>query len=375
MAKNSVRITSCLVMALMFCAGVIAQDRGLASVAGDRYVISARAGAVNFAEGSVEVNRGGRNSAVRVGEEIEVGERLSTGANGRAEILLNPGSYMRVGANSSLELATTALDDLRIKMYGGSAMFEVFASDKFRVSIIAPKGRLTLIESGIYRVDVAANGMATVNVWDGLAELGDGPRTEVKKSRSGTIGTGTSIVVKFDRHNKDELVTWSKTRGKELAKATQAIKDRAMRGALINSFNGGRWGFYNSFGLWVRDASFGRYCFLPFGAGWYSPYGYGYGNSIWWYNLPPVIYQVQPTAPQNGIKTRTRTDGLEETARISRRPPFMQMETERVVNQPIHQLPDYTRDRTPSAPAAPVPVYVPAPIYDPVPSQTGSKPR
>ena len=47
---------------------------------------------------------------------------------------------------------------------------------------------------------------------------------------------------------------------------------------------------YNSFGLWVYDPQFGRHCFLPFGYGWSSPYGYGFGTDIWWYRLPQAVY-------------------------------------------------------------------------------------
>jgi len=371
MSKSYLNFVPTLIIALVCCASINAQDRGLSSVAGDRYVISARAGGVNHIEGPVDVVRNGRKASLKSGEEIEVGERVSTGADGRSEILLNPGSYMRLDSNSSFELETTSLDDLKIKLHRGSAMFEVFASPKFRVSVIAPQGHLFLVESGIYRIDVDADGGASVYVWDGMARLGDRAMTEVGRSRTGTIATGRSAVAKFDRDERSEFVVWSKTRGKELAKASKEIKDRAMRSSLINSFNGGRWGFYNSFGLWVHDASIGRYCFLPFGSGWYSPYGFNYGNSIYWYNLPPVIYQVQPTNPQNGIKTRARAEGDTEIDRGMRRPPFRQMETDRSSNLPVRQVMDPTRDRSPSPPT---PVYRPAPVYVPVPANNGSRP-
>lgn len=374
MSKNYLRIACGLTIVLSFGAFAQAQDRTLASVAGEKYVISARAGGVNYVSGDVKINRSGRSSSLNEGDEIETGELLSTGASSRAEILLNPGSYMRVDANSSVELAETSLDDLKVKIHAGSAIFEVFASNKFRVAVASPRGRVFLVESGIYEVNVDARGAATVYVWEGLATLDAPAAPEVKRSRAGTIADGTATIAKFDRDDeRSEFVSWSKARGKELAKATQAIKDKTLRPSLLNSFNAGGWGMYNSFGLWVRDWRTGRRCFLPFGHGWYSPYGYWYGNSIWWYNLGPVIFQPQPTSDPRGIKVRTRTEAGGDP-RISRQPPFRQIENEAArTKNPIRQVtPDYPTDRNPSGP-----VYVPPPppIYVPIPVPTGTKSR
>jgi hypothetical protein len=65
---------------------------------GDRYIVSARAGGVNYVEGTVAVIRkSGRSGLLLKGDTLEVGDRVSTGANGKAEILLNPGSFLRLG--------------------------------------------------------------------------------------------------------------------------------------------------------------------------------------------------------------------------------------------------------------------------------------
>lgn len=373
MAKKSVSFVFCVGIAMLLGVSAFAQDNRITSAAGDKYVISAKAGGVNYTEGTVSiVRKNGRSGILLKGDELEIGDRVSTGVDGRVEILLNPGSYMRIGANSAFELKTTSLDDLKIRIDGGSAMFEVFADYDFKVSIVAPKARMTLVESGIYRVDVQRDGSAKISVWDGRVELGDVAKTEIKKGRVATIIGSNSSIAKFDRDDKDVFVAWSKARGKQLAKATTSLRNQAMRSSLINSFNSGRWGMYNSFGLWVFDSASGGSCFLPFGSGWYSPYGYGYGNSIWWYNLPPVIYYAPPTPNQSiyGVKTRIRGVG-DETVRDSE-PPFVKMENGSRDNQPIRSTPDYTTDRrTPSyTPSySPPPVVVAAP-----PPYTGARP-
>lgn len=385
MAK-SLRFVFCVAIAMLLGISASAQSSRVTSAAGDKYIISARAGGVNYTEGTVAVARNnGRSGQIIKGDELEIGDRVSTAENGRMEVLLNPGSYMRIGANTNFELKTTSLDDLKIRIESGTAMFEVFADNEFKVSIVSPKGRVTLVESGVYRIDVDKNGGVKISVWEGRAELGDVAKTEVKKGRVGTIFSNTASVDRFDRDDKDDLVAWSKTRGKQLAKTSASLKDRAIRGLLINSFNGGQWGMYNSFGLWVFDSAFGGSCFLPFGRGWYSPYGYGYGYGIGWYNLPPVVYYpptVTNTPNIYGPKTRARAIEVTPSENSSSardrgaRPPFVKMEnnvnTGARDNSPIRSMPDYTTERQSSG----TPVYSAPPvvIYN-APANTGSRPK
>ena len=121
---------------------VVAQDETLASAARDRFVISAKAGGVNYVEGTVGLarKRGGGGRLIK-GDTLEIGDRVSTGPDGRAEILLNPGSFIRIGPNSAFQFVTTSLDDLRLRVDRGSAVLEVFAAEDFRVGVTAGKGR------------------------------------------------------------------------------------------------------------------------------------------------------------------------------------------------------------------------------------------
>lgn len=271
-------------------------DKTVRSIAGDKWVITAEAGGVNYVEGYVSVLRpNGKSGRLLKGDTVGVGERVSTDATGRVEILLNPGSYVRVAGDSEFEFKTTSLEDLELKLNRGSAIFEVFATNDFRVSVQSPKGDAKLIESGVYRVDVLADGTTRLEVWKGKAEVGD---NVVKGGRASVSAGGDATVAKFDREEKDAFELWSRSRAKELAKANGDLKDRDMRAALMRSYLGGGWNTYNSFGLWVYNPRIGRYCFLPFGWGWYSPYGYGFGTDIWRYRLPHVVFM--PPRPQVG---------------------------------------------------------------------------
>ena len=45
------------------------------------------------------------------------GDAVRTGLDGRVEMLLNPGSYMRVGENSEFELADNSLNNLEVRLW------------------------------------------------------------------------------------------------------------------------------------------------------------------------------------------------------------------------------------------------------------------
>src|SRR5258706_3087342 len=305
MMRMNFRVLLTLTIGVFAVSGIAAQGTSIRTSAADKYLISAKAGGVNYTEGAVTIiHASGRSGTLLKGDQLEIGDRVSTGESGRAEILLNPGSYLRVGANSAFEFKTTSLDDLQIKLDSGSAMFEVFATTKFRVNISTPKEKLTIFETGIYRVDLKPDGSGTLAVTEGKAVVGPiANLTLVTSGKMASFGSGPITVAKFNSGKRDELAEWSKTRGKELVKLTASLQQNTLRNSLFNSFNGGGWNFYNSFGLWIRDPFSGLFCFMPFGSGWYSPYGRGYGGGIT--NIIPVyIPPVNPTIDRTDLSRR-----------------------------------------------------------------------
>jgi hypothetical protein len=259
-----------------------AQNNKRISTVKDTYVISAKAGGVNFVAGKVElVRRDGNISSLKKGDAVEVGEKVSTAEGGKAEILLNPGSFVRLNGNSEFEFISTSLDDLQLRLNGGSAILEVLTTSDFQVVVSTPKSSFSIIKSGIYRVDALGDGTAKLEVWKGKAQVGEGKAAVLKGGQTTVLNSSQLAVVKFDRDNKDDFELWSKERAKELDKINEKLRGRDLNRALIYTFASNRGGFQNSFGLWVRDPFSQNYCFLPFGYGWSSPYGHFYDRSVY----------------------------------------------------------------------------------------------
>ena len=262
------------------------------------YVISAKAGVVNFVSGNVSVARlDSKSGHLLKGDNVEVGEKVSTGTDGKAEILLNPGSYVRLAANAEFEFITTSLDDLQLKLTSGSGMFEVIADKEFKITVDTGKSRFYLIKSGVYRIDVLENGAGKISVWKGKAQIGDLKATTVKGGKSASLVDGQVAVAKFDKDNKSDLEIWSKDRAKEIAKINEKLIQRDMNRSLMSTINQNGFSSFGGYGLWVFDASSRSSCFLPYSYGWSSPYGYNYNQSIWSYSAPATVFY---NTTQNG---------------------------------------------------------------------------
>jgi hypothetical protein len=357
-----------LALAILNVSAALGQDQTIRSAAGDKYIISAKAGGVNYVEGSVNVIRAaGKSGLLLKRDTLEVGDKVSTSDNGRAEILLNPGSYLRLAENSVFEFKTTALEDLQLQLDRGSAILEVYAADDFKVSVNSPKEKFDLIQTGVYRIDIAADGKGRIEVWKGKAEVGD---SVLKGGKVGVTSEGQVAVAKFDRDDRDEFETWSKLRAKELAKVTNDLKDKELRTSLMRSFLGGRWNMYDSFGLWVYSSRLGRHCFLPFGYGWSSPYGFGFGTDIWWYNLPRVVYyppvnRPPVSAPPAGGRGEYPGDRRPPRPPMAKQPPFVDMQGGSSTGPKYGRGIDKRGDDDSGGYNPGRPVYSPGPVFSP----------
>lgn len=382
MKKKLWYVLSLSLITVLFSAFVSAQEnRRTVSSASSLYVVSAKAGAVNFVEGKVTVTRKtGKSGYLLKTDELEIGDVVSTGADGRAEILLNPGSFVRLGQNSTFEFATTALEDLQLKLTGGSAMFEVITDNNFTFAVNTPKAKFYIVKTGVYRVDVLNDGAGRIEVWKGRAQLGDAAATELKGGRQATLNGNQATVSRFDRDNKDALELWSKTRAKELDRVNARLQNSALRTSLMSSYYRTRWSLYDSYGLWIYSRFDGSYCFLPFGYGWSSPYGYYYDRDIWYYNLPPVIYNSPPppNTPPGALtsgSTRSEKFGNHPTVRdnapVRIVPPFQRVQKD-IGQYPAEQQTNSSPSFPTMIPSAPMPAP-PPPVVIQAPTAPGRK--
>ncbi len=272
------------VLAALVCASQ-AQDR-------EKFVISARAGGVNSVNGSVMVTRQGQAAQLlTIQDELSPGDVVATRPGSQVEVLLNPGSYLRVGENSEFTLVDNSLNNLVIKLTKGSAIIEATAGEDadLQINVLANEHRLVIIRSGIYRINVQP-GSAELLVRKGRVLPDDNPTGIVKGGMKVTYTESGPLTARLDKKDQEQFDLWSKQRAETLARANQKISSRAVNGYLA-SLSPFEWAFSaaNPWGLWAYSATWGGYTFVPFHYGWSSPYGHYYGHycEIWPFRAGP----------------------------------------------------------------------------------------
>lgn len=253
----------------------------------EKFVISARAGGVNAVTGRASMRPHGNAEwqQLTIKEDLEAGDVVKTGLDGRVEMLLNPGSYMRVGENSEFELADNSLENLEVRLLRGTAIVEVTGADdeELFIGITTPHTRMSIIRRGLYRVNVIPGDATELIVRKGRVILED-THTKVKGGNKVVFNAGSFSVAKLKEADKDRdtVEVWSKDRAQTLAKANSQISGRMIL-ALARSFDSdwGMNGYGRRGGFWWYNADWNCYTLVPFNFGWSSPYGGSYSSSFY----------------------------------------------------------------------------------------------
>lgn len=251
----------------------------------EKFMISAKAGGVNAITGQADVHPKGESDwqQLSITDDLDAGDRVRTANDGRVEILLNPGSYLRVGGDSEFELSNNTLDNLELRLLRGTAIVEATGADglELNINISTPHTKLAIVRQGLYRLNVVPNDATELIVRKGRVILSDS-HTKVKGGNKVVFSATNVIVAKLTKEEKkvqEDVDNWSKERAETLAKANRRINDRMLTSAFA-SFR--EWDpFSRSYGLWFYNSRVGCYTFLPFYYGWGSPYGNSYSTSVY----------------------------------------------------------------------------------------------
>ena len=250
----------------------------------EKFVISAKAGGVNAVTGRVELKSysGADWSLLNVTDDLRAGDIVKTGMDGRVEMLLNPGSYLRVAQESEFELTNNSLDNLEVRVVRGTAIIEATGADEteLAINITTPHARMVIVKRGLYRVNVTADDTTELFVRKGRVMLAD-THTKVKEGNKVIFNGTTFSVAKMEKadKNKDAVEVWSKDRAETVARANNRIRTRDLNDVFAHHRNLSWGGFSSrSGGFWLFNPSYRCYTFMPFYYGWGSPYGGSYSS-------------------------------------------------------------------------------------------------
>ena len=115
------------------------------------YTVSARPGAVNYIEGTAYLNGNALSHAAARTSFLNVNDTLSTGS-GKAEVLLTPGVFMRLGDNSEIRMISPSLTDTQLEVKGGEVIIEAAGLVKENnIQVIEDGASITIRKNGLYR--------------------------------------------------------------------------------------------------------------------------------------------------------------------------------------------------------------------------------
>ena len=179
-------------------------------------VISTHSGLVYFFDGTVSL--GNQRLEQRFGRFPDIGEggELRT-ERGRAEVLLTPGVFLRVGENSSIRLLSNKLSDTRVEFLGGTAILEANEPAKnTAVTVTHKQWQIRLPGEGVYRIDSQP---AQVIVFKGKAEVSAGAGPESVAVRVGETLPLASVLVPEQTLNAatDDFKSWAMGRSQAVS--------------------------------------------------------------------------------------------------------------------------------------------------------------
>jgi hypothetical protein len=256
-----------------------------------QYVISSHSGVIQYVEGRAFL--GDKPIEPKFGQfpDIKENQEFRT-EDGRAEILLTPGVFLRLGENSAIRMLSTRLVNTRVEVLSGSAIIESNEMPKDNgIELVYKKDSVRLQKQGLYRLDTEP---AHFRVFEGEAVVTDPAGQLTLRSGKQTNLAGVLMAENFDRKadDQDALYRWSDRRASyvaqaNVASATSANASSGGYGSYGNYGNYGGLGFgglgygpgygYGSFlGGWAFNPMFGMYTYMPYSGFGYSPFGYTY---------------------------------------------------------------------------------------------------
>jgi hypothetical protein len=244
----------------LFAAGLVAMAQGGMP----------QPGAINYTEGQVSINgqaiHGARNTALQPGQILQT-------QDGKAEMLLTPGVFLRLNNHSQARLASSSITDTRVELLQGEAMVEAAQVEPANNLTIADAGYITQIDKrGIYEFNADT---PKVMVYDGEVTVHNGDRNvNVKKGHElALVATNEKLKTQgFDANNVDSLYSWSRLRSEYMAEAN-------MSSAQTILVSNPSW-FYGT--GWYWNPYFSSWAFVPGGGYFYSPFGFGFYSPAYW---------------------------------------------------------------------------------------------
>ncbi len=267
---------------------------------------------ISFINGDVSVKRGDSGEAVAaaVNAPLLAADTIATGPEARAEVQFDSGHRMRLGSEVEARLAEIQNGKYRMELAHGTVALSVIADTNAQAEVSTPNVSMRPTQRGLYRITVGDDGLTTITVRAGEAEIYSQKGTEKLSQGQSMEVRGNADDPEFQivaAIQRDEWDTWNEQRDQALSHVESyryvnpdisGAEELDGQGTWVNDpaygevwaprvgpdwapYREGRWAWEDYYGwTWVSSDPWG-----------WAPYHYGnwyYGSVGWcWY---PGIY-------------------------------------------------------------------------------------
>src|ERR1039458_9940913 len=266
-------------------------------------------GRISMIHGEVSTQRGdsGDWSAAVLNQPVVNGDKVSTGAGGRAEVQLDYANILRLGSNAQANIANFTNEHIQIQLGQGLANYSVFNEGEAEPEIDTPNVAVHPAHKDvILRIEVRPDGDSIVIVRKGEAQIST-PQgiAEIKQGEMATVrGSGADAKYKISAApERDDWDRWNSDRDRMIRNSDAwhhtnkyyvGSEDLDANGRWENAPDYGQvwvpnepdgWAPYRD-GNWVYEPYYG-WTWVGYEPWGWAPYHYGrwmyYGNSwAWW---------------------------------------------------------------------------------------------
>jgi hypothetical protein len=270
------RLEKCVRLAI---GGLLAGGLTAGSGFAQQQIISAQSGTVQYVEGTVYAD--GQRVERKFGQfpSLREGDELRT-EDGRAEVLLTPGAFLRLAENSSVRMVSNRLADTRLEVRSGTVMVECDELLKDNaVSLIYQGYTVHLQKKGLYRLDTES-GEFRVYQGEALLQASSGQIRLTAGKQADLNGTKLAAQQFNPKQDMDDFYHWSSQRSSNLAYATITTSQSVLNTGTVLPMGGG----------WMWSSLLDEYTFLPGSGLLFSPFGWGFYSPLYMGYYYPSIY-------------------------------------------------------------------------------------
>ena len=278
---------------------------------------------IRYIEESLTIQRATQVEAEEaiVNMPLMAGDRVWTGEDGRAELIFEDGTILRIDHYTKLDFQAVSYyskeyDNATIlRLWSGSICINAIniEDSKRNFQIDTPSSSIYLISDGSFRIDVFEEGETRLTSFNGVAEIVSAGESVLVKSgqRSyASLDRSPSNAESFNSFEMDEFDRWSEEREERYA---QTISNNYVKENVVYHIHEldyyGDWRYHPIYHTHVwrprvsfgwRPYSWGYWRWYPCGWTWISyepwgwaPYHYGWWDWRWdwgWYWVPDIYW-------------------------------------------------------------------------------------